>query len=40
MYNIAYYTTLEGIVAAVDSVLALGREKLDVIPLQEYYAGQ
>jgi carbamoyl-phosphate synthase large subunit len=40
MYNIAYYTTFEGIVAAVDSVLALGREKLDVIPLQEYYAGQ
>jgi carbamoyl-phosphate synthase large subunit len=40
MNNIAYYTTLEGIVAAVDAVLALGREKLDVVPLQEYYSRQ
>ncbi|ABA88856.1 carbamyl-phosphate synthase, large subunit lipoprotein, glutamine-dependent [Syntrophotalea carbinolica DSM 2380] len=40
MYNIAYYTTLEGIIAAVDAVLSLGREKLDVVPLQEYYSGQ
>ena len=40
MNNIAYYTTLEGIIAAVDAVLSLGREKLDVVPLQEYYARQ
>jgi carbamoyl-phosphate synthase large subunit len=40
MNGIAYYTTMEGIIAAVDAVLALGREKLDVVPLQEYYAGQ
>jgi carbamoyl-phosphate synthase large subunit len=40
MNGIAYYTTMEGIIAAVDAVLALGREKLDVVPLQEYYAEQ
>jgi len=40
MNNIAYYTTLEGIIAAVDAVLSLGREKLDVVPLQEYYSRQ
>ncbi|MGE4493151.1 MAG: carbamoyl-phosphate synthase large subunit, partial [Syntrophotalea sp.] len=40
MNGIAYYTTMEGIIAAVDAVLALGREKLDVVPLQEYYAKQ
>jgi carbamoyl-phosphate synthase large subunit len=37
MHNIAYYTTVAGIDAAIDSVLALQREKLDVTPLQEYY---
>jgi carbamoyl-phosphate synthase large subunit len=37
MYNVAYFTTVEGIIAAVDAVLALKREKLDVVPLQEYY---
>jgi carbamoyl-phosphate synthase large subunit len=37
VHNIAYYTTVAGIDAAIDSVLALQREKLDVTPLQEYY---
>jgi carbamoyl-phosphate synthase large subunit len=37
VHNIAYYTTVAGIEAAVDAVLALRREKLDVTPLQEYY---
>jgi carbamoyl-phosphate synthase large subunit len=37
VHNIAYYTTVAGIEAAVDAVLALQREKLDVTPLQEYY---
>lgn len=37
MQNVAYYTTVAGIQAAIDAVLALQREKLDVTPLQEYY---
>jgi carbamoyl-phosphate synthase large subunit len=36
--NVAYYTTVSGILAAVDAVLALQRETLDVTPLQEYYS--
>jgi carbamoyl-phosphate synthase large subunit len=35
---VAYYTTVSGILAAVDAVLALQRETLDVTPLQEYYS--
>ncbi len=38
MNNIAYYTTVEGIRAAVDGILAMQRESLDVTPLQEYYS--
>ncbi|MGW8313883.1 MAG: carbamoyl-phosphate synthase large subunit [Desulfuromonadales bacterium] len=37
MQNIAYFTTVAGIQAAADGILALQRESLDVIPLQEYY---
>ncbi|MDH3997342.1 MAG: carbamoyl-phosphate synthase large subunit [Desulfuromonadales bacterium] len=37
MYNVAYFTTVAGIVAAADGIVALKREGLDVTPLQEYY---
>jgi carbamoyl-phosphate synthase large subunit len=37
MYNVAYFTTVAGISAAVDGILAMKRESLDVTPLQEYY---
>ncbi|MBE0597129.1 MAG: carbamoyl-phosphate synthase large subunit [Desulfuromonadales bacterium] len=37
MNNVAYYTTVAGMVAAVDGILAMQREILDVTPLQEYY---
>jgi carbamoyl-phosphate synthase large subunit len=37
MYNVAYFTTVAGMKAAVDGILAMGRETLDVTPLQEYY---
>lgn len=37
MADIAYFTTVAGIRAAVDAILALQRESLDVKPLQEYY---
>ncbi len=37
VYNIAYFTTVSGIVAAVDGILAMRRENLDVTALQEYY---
>jgi len=37
MQNLAYFTTVAGIEAAVAGVLALQRENLDVTPLQEYY---
>ena len=35
--NVAYYTTVAGMEAVVDGILALQRETLDVKPLQEYY---
>jgi len=35
--NVAYFTTVAGIHAAVDGILAMRREILDVQPLQEYY---
>ena len=38
MYNIAYFTTVAGIQAATDAILAMSRETLDVTPLQEYYS--
>ncbi|MEZ4599212.1 MAG: carbamoyl-phosphate synthase large subunit [Syntrophotaleaceae bacterium] len=38
VHNVAYYTTVAGILAAIDAVLALQRETLDVTPLQEYYS--
>ncbi|RME41434.1 MAG: carbamoyl-phosphate synthase large subunit, partial [Deltaproteobacteria bacterium] len=38
MYGIAYFTTVAGIRAAVDGILAMRQESLDVLPLQEYYA--
>ena len=34
--NIAYFTTISGARAAVDGILAMLREDLDVKPLQEY----
>ncbi|HXV20855.1 MAG TPA: carbamoyl-phosphate synthase large subunit [Desulfuromonadales bacterium] len=37
MNNVAYFTTVAGMKAAVDGILAMRRETLDVTPLQEYY---
>ncbi len=37
MNDIAYFTTVAGIHAVTDGVLAMQRESLDVKPLQEYY---
>jgi len=37
IYEIAYFTTMEGIKAGTDGILAMLRENLDVKPLQEYY---
>jgi len=37
MNNIAYYTTVAGMNAVVDGILAMQRETLDVTPLQEYH---
>ena len=37
MNDIAYFTTVAGINAVTDGVLAMQRENLDVKPLQEYY---
>jgi len=37
MYNVAYFTTVAGMKAAVDGILAMRRETLDVSPLQEYH---
>jgi carbamoyl-phosphate synthase large subunit len=37
MNNLAYYTTVAGMCAAVDGILAMQRESLDVTPLQEYH---
>ncbi|PLX81960.1 MAG: carbamoyl phosphate synthase large subunit [Desulfuromonas sp.] len=37
MNGVAYFTTVEGMTAAVDAILAMRRESLDVKPLQEYY---
>jgi carbamoyl-phosphate synthase large subunit len=37
MHNLAYYTTVAGSKAAVDGILAMRRETLDAVPLQEYY---
>jgi len=39
MNGVAYFTTVAGINAAVDAILAMKRETLDVKPLQEYYPG-
>jgi len=37
MGDVAYFTTMEGIKAGTDGILAMLRENLDVKPLQEYY---
>ena len=37
MNNVAYFTTVAGIRAAVDGILAMKRESLDSVPIQEYY---
>jgi len=37
MNDIAYFTTVSGIKAGTDGILAMLRETLDVKPLQEYY---
>ena len=36
-YNVAYFTTVAGMSAAADGILAMQRESLDVTPLQEYH---
>jgi carbamoyl-phosphate synthase large subunit len=36
MHNIAYFTTVAGARAAVDGIIAMAAEQLDVKPLQEY----
>lgn len=36
MYSVAYFTTVTGMDAAVDGILAMQRETLDVVALQEY----
>ncbi len=38
MHEVAYYTTVAGIRAVTDGLLAMKRETLDVTPLQEYYS--
>jgi carbamoyl-phosphate synthase large subunit len=38
MYDIAYFTTVAGIRAVTDGLLAMKRETLDATPLQEYYS--
>ncbi len=38
-HSVGCVTTLSGILAAVDGMLALRRESLDAVPLQEYYAA-
>ena len=40
MQDIAYYTTVAGISAVTDGILAMIRENLDVRPLQEYYSAR
>ncbi|AMV72291.1 carbamoyl-phosphate synthase large subunit [Desulfuromonas carbonis] len=40
MYSVAYFTTVAGMKAAVDGILAMSREMLDVKPLQEYYPSR
>jgi carbamoyl-phosphate synthase large subunit len=37
IYNVAYFTTVAGMIAAVEGISALRKESLDVKPLQEYY---
>ncbi len=39
MHEVAYYTTVAGIRAVTDGLLAMKRETLDVTPLQEYYSA-
>ncbi|RMF42252.1 MAG: carbamoyl-phosphate synthase large subunit [Deltaproteobacteria bacterium] len=39
MYGVAYFTTVAGIRAAVDGILSMRQENLDVTPLQEYYGA-
>lgn len=38
MHEVAYYTTVAGIHAVTDGILAMLRESLDVKPLQEYHS--
>ena len=38
MHGVAYYTTVAGIHAVTDGILAMLRESLDVKPLQEYHS--
>ncbi len=38
MHEVAYFTTVAGILAVTDGLLAMKRETLDVTPLQEYYS--
>ncbi len=39
MQEVAYFTTVAGIKAVTDGILAMLRESLDVCPLQEYYSA-
>jgi carbamoyl-phosphate synthase large subunit len=38
MHEVAYFTTVAGIRAVTDGLLAMKRESLDATPLQEYYS--
>jgi carbamoyl-phosphate synthase large subunit len=38
MHEVAYYTTVAGILAVTDGILAMLRENLDVKSLQEYHS--
>ena len=38
IYNVAYFTTVAGMSAAAEGILAMQRETLDVKPLQEYHS--
>ncbi|WP_020676246.1 carbamoyl-phosphate synthase large subunit [Geopsychrobacter electrodiphilus] len=38
MHEVAYFTTVAGIKAVTDGLLAMKRESLDATPLQEYYS--
>jgi carbamoyl-phosphate synthase large subunit len=36
IYSVAYFTTVTGMDAAIDGIMAMQRESLDAVALQEY----